>query len=56
MVMESGRVIRQGARIIDLAPTILGLMGVPVPEDIDGRILKMLYHALNPLQSQSKGG
>lgn len=28
-----------GARIIDLAPTILHLMGVPVPDDMDGRVL-----------------
>ncbi|MBY0525815.1 MAG: alkaline phosphatase family protein [Gemmataceae bacterium] len=28
-----------GARIIDLAPTILALLGVQVPEDMDGRIL-----------------
>jgi predicted AlkP superfamily phosphohydrolase/phosphomutase len=28
-----------GARIIDLAPSLLHLLGVPVPEDMDGRIL-----------------
>ncbi len=27
------------ARIIDLAPTILHLLNVPVPEDMDGRVL-----------------
>ncbi len=28
-----------GAQIIDLAPTILHLMGVPVPDDMDGQVL-----------------
>lgn len=32
-----GRV--NGVRIVDLAPTILHLMGVAVPEDVDGRVL-----------------
>jgi predicted AlkP superfamily phosphohydrolase/phosphomutase len=36
--IRAGRAI-QGARIIDLAPTILGLLGVPVPDDMDGRVL-----------------
>lgn len=29
----------EGARIVDLAPTLLHLAGVPVPEDMDGQIL-----------------
>jgi predicted AlkP superfamily phosphohydrolase/phosphomutase len=29
----------EGARIIDVAPTILHLLGVPVPTDMDGRVL-----------------
>ncbi|HLF26798.1 MAG TPA: alkaline phosphatase family protein [Anaerolineae bacterium] len=29
----------EGARLIDLAPTILHLLGVPVPADMDGRVL-----------------
>ena len=28
-----------GARLIDIAPTVLYLMGLPIPEDIDGRVL-----------------
>lgn len=32
-----------GARIEDLAPTILYVMGEPIPKDMDGRILKGLF-------------
>jgi hypothetical protein len=34
-----------GAGIIDLAPTILFMMGLPVPSDMDG---KVLIEAFNP--------
>jgi predicted AlkP superfamily phosphohydrolase/phosphomutase len=30
-------------RIVDLAPTILSLLGLPVPEDMDGRVLDELF-------------
>jgi hypothetical protein len=29
----------ENARIIDVAPTILYLMGVPIPNDMDGKVL-----------------
>ena len=35
----------KGARLIDLAPTILHIMGVPIPDDMDGRALT---EALSP--------
>jgi predicted AlkP superfamily phosphohydrolase/phosphomutase len=42
----------EGARIIDLAPTILYLMGVQIPTDMDGRVLEnvfdQLYFQWNP--------
>ena len=39
-----GRGVRSGlrldeARILDLAPTILHLLGMPVPDQMDGRVL-----------------
>src|SRR5262249_38778454 len=36
--IKRGAVV-SGASIMDLAPTILYLMGVPVPRDMDGRVL-----------------
>lgn len=32
-----------GATILDLAPTILHLFGVPVPRDMDGRVLREIF-------------
>jgi predicted AlkP superfamily phosphohydrolase/phosphomutase len=33
----------QGAELIDLAPTILHLSGLPVPDDMDGRVLTQIF-------------
>ena len=33
----------EGARLIDMAPTILHLMGQAVPDEMDGRVLKELF-------------
>lgn len=33
----------EGARIIDLAPTILHMYGVPIPRDMDGRVLAEIF-------------
>jgi len=33
----------EGASIVDLAPTILYTMGVPVPSDMDGRVLREAF-------------
>jgi len=33
----------KGARLIDIAPTILHLTGTPVPKDMDGRVLKKIF-------------
>lgn len=36
-----------GARIVDLAPTILHLLDVPVPDDMDGRVLRDLFTSMS---------
>jgi predicted AlkP superfamily phosphohydrolase/phosphomutase len=50
---KKGAEIR-GARLIDMAPTILHLLGQPVPADMDGRVLEELFEpafiAANPIQ------
>jgi predicted AlkP superfamily phosphohydrolase/phosphomutase len=59
MLIMSGPGIRpggriEGASIIDMAPTILHLMGLPVPTDMDGRVLEGAlsaeYMAAYPVQ------
>lgn len=63
MFMLAGPGIRpgttlQGVRIVDLAPTILHLHGVAVPEDMDGRVLDEAFlpdspHSQNPVRKQA---
>jgi predicted AlkP superfamily phosphohydrolase/phosphomutase len=49
----------QGARIIDVAPTVLYLMGLPIPDDMDGKpLLEALdpdFVAANPPRYEQKG-
>lgn len=33
----------EGAAIIDIAPTVLHAMGLPVPDDMDGRVLEEIF-------------
>lgn len=37
--MEQGRVL-EGAKIVDVAPTVLDLLGLPIPGDMEGKVLR----------------
>ena len=39
----AGREPRRAANLLDIAPTVLHLLGVPVPADMDGRVLAELF-------------
>ncbi len=41
-IRECGRI--EGARIIDVAPTVLYSLGLPIPGDMDGRPLLEIFH------------
>jgi predicted AlkP superfamily phosphohydrolase/phosphomutase len=48
IVIARGRAFKTGAeienaRLIDIAPTLLHLLDVPVPEDMDGKVLTSLF-------------
>jgi len=42
----------KGVRIVDLAPTILHVNGVPVPNDMDGRVIKQIFEPSSTLGNQ----
>jgi predicted AlkP superfamily phosphohydrolase/phosphomutase len=50
----------ENARLIDVSPTILHLLGVPVPEDMDGHVLEKIFKsdflATHPLRSGAASG
>lgn len=41
--IKKGKQIIKNAKIIDIAPTILHLFGIPIPRDMDGRVLKEIF-------------
>jgi len=49
ILLAEGKPLRKalrvhGAHILDLFPTILYLMGIPVPKDTDGKVLDQIFH------------
>lgn len=59
VLLAAGHGIRPGhiigARLMDLAPTILHAMGLPVPADMDGVVLKELLTSDRPVQHVATG-
>lgn len=65
MLLAAGRDIVQGAtlegaHLVDLAPTILHLLGLPIPAEMDGNVLQALFAPDSPAAtspgSTSEGG
>ncbi len=60
MVLAYGPAVRpgvviEGAQIVDLAPTILHVMGVPIPDAMDGRVLsEILADGFRPVQASAQ--
>ena len=42
----------QGANIVDVAPTILHKLGVPIPKDMDGKVLQNIFVDSSELQKK----
>jgi predicted AlkP superfamily phosphohydrolase/phosphomutase len=57
--IRSNAVIRD-AKIIDIAPTVLYILGLPIPRDMDGRVLEEVflpqYMKENPIQFEEASG
>ena len=49
----------ENAKIIDVAPTILYIMGIPIPSDMDGRVLTEIFNPVHlkshPIRYREKG-
>jgi predicted AlkP superfamily phosphohydrolase/phosphomutase len=64
LMMSGGPVLKdyafEGARIIDVAPTVLYLMGLPIPSDMDGQVLSDAisddFLAANPAKTEDVDG
>jgi len=58
-VLKTGVEI-ESAQLIDIAPTLLYLLDVPVPEDMDGKVLTTIFRsdfiAAHPLQAGNASG
>jgi predicted AlkP superfamily phosphohydrolase/phosphomutase len=63
LLIASGAGVQQGAtlqpaNLLDIAPTVLHLLGVPVPSDMDGRVLSELFDPaiVPPVTTESMDG
>ena len=53
--IKKGKFIK-GVRIFDLAPTILHLMGCPIPKDMDGKVLETIFETNSRLFDEATKG
>lgn len=44
--------VETNAKIIDVAPTILHMFGMPIPKDMDGRVLKEVFKDNSPIAKE----
>jgi len=56
ILIASGPAFHSGAEprdaaLLDIAPTVLHLLGIPVPDDVDGRVLTEVLEPASPLAS-----
>ena len=42
-VANTGTVLNSVAHVMDIAPTVLHMFGLPVPKDMDGRVLTEIF-------------
>jgi len=57
ILIASGSAFRPGAEprdavLLDIAPTVLHLLGIPVPDDMDGRVLTEVLEPASPVASR----
>lgn len=41
-----------GSKIYDIAPTILHILGIPIPRDMDGEVLKEIFESDSELANR----
>ncbi|RME38582.1 MAG: hypothetical protein D6788_07140 [Planctomycetota bacterium] len=59
LIAAGGGIARRGgieAHIVDCAPTILAHLGIPVPEDMEGRVIDELFESPPAVQRAAVGG
>jgi predicted AlkP superfamily phosphohydrolase/phosphomutase len=40
----------EGANIVDILPTVFASMGVPIPDDVDGHVLREIFNGARPIR------
>jgi len=50
--VKSGNEIEDGVNIWDVTPTILHIFGLPIPRDMDGKVLKKIFDSSSPIVNE----